>query len=409
MQKEEEEKEGKYENLQSPRGRYDVSSSEHCGSAPESCSSRHSYTSRRRRNSRAESEACESETGGTGSARQEPQESPLGRYDVSSSAESDSSGGGSITGRSTPPASPLTSPLGRYDVSSSSAGRTSSPRTPLPSPAFSSAGRYGVSSSSSSPSSSSSDGGSGRRSESSDCSGTPRSSTRWRSPRKSAKPGVEQYYNLFPQSYSSDSSSDGDFGAEEFNRFIGGALGGGLGLPQPRGLKFGEGGGAGLGLGFPGVGGVFPDVGLDSDGDWDSESKSESDGEIYTLPGPGRKKAGPSSPAPLVAPSVTEFAWEVVNLRSPLSPHKSLLDRLAGMGTRLPGSCPVLSFAAPFGRPRFPRRPNAFSSTRDIPTFVRRVASPLYPTHPLTPIHPRRAVVSADVVPAMRRIFSAPV
>ncbi|CBJ26983.1 hypothetical protein Esi_0051_0073 [Ectocarpus siliculosus] len=72
--------------------------------------------------------------------------------------------------------------------------------------------------------------------------------------------------------------------------------------------------------------------------DMDSEGGEESGDEVYAFAGRRqRRRLLPRSSARKVSHSGAEFEWGEVDLQDPLAEHKGLLDRLAGMGTPLPG------------------------------------------------------------------------
>lgn len=98
---------------------------------------------------------------------------------------------------------------------------------------------------------------------------------------------------------------------------------------------------SGFGDGSRGSGDVL-DSASDLDSPWEgtvSESIFEPDSseveEVFTF----KKKACTQSAMLLVVPSRANFEWGSVDLVDPLKAHESLLKRLAGNGSPLPGSC----------------------------------------------------------------------
>ena len=84
----------------------------------------------------------------------------------------------------------------------------------------------------------------------------------------------------------------------------------------------------------------FPD--FEHAGRWDGVAEWEVGFEASDIAfrvGARKVEVRPPQPSvPLVLSSSKKFDWGKVDPNDPLGPHRSLLERLAGMGTALPGS-----------------------------------------------------------------------
>lgn len=264
--------------------------------------------------------------------------------------------------QSPPPLQPCPTPPARYDVSSTSSAASTTPAT---SPHSSPSGRYDVSSSDSNDDGAQQQ----RRRLQKNRKRRMRRNRRQVSsenkmllspPAMDPQPSPEWLLSS-PPSSPSEACSDGygsGFDSEEYKRFfepklpVSGGDGrcpggsGGLGLPHPLGLKIVQGGGGRNAIGEAGL----PDVDRSSNG---CGNGSQRDLEVGAAPpndeawpaGSGVEKARPQHQVSVVVPSSADFKWEKVNLKDPLSLHKSLLDRLAGIGKPLPnfsGPCSVI-------------------------------------------------------------------
>lgn len=307
--------------------RYDVSSSEDYGNAS-------------------------SEYEGRGDGKGRMQVYSCGRYDISSSCSAlsdmeDSDGdipkqNTNFNGRGTTgvalPQPPLHvqssyTPPARYDVSSSSSAAST---TPAASSHSSPSGRYDVSSSDSNDDVA-------RQQQRRVQKNRKRRNRRQANKMLLSTPVVDMQPSpewMLPSSPSSPSEACSDgygsgFDSEEYKRFFEPVSGGdgscpggtgGLGLPHPLGLKIVQACEPGL-----------PNIDSSSNGCVDGSHRNL---EVDSVPpndtGNGVEKVRPPYQVTVVVPSSADFKWEKVNIKDPLSSHKSLLDRLAGIGKPLP-------------------------------------------------------------------------